>query len=54
MSIGDTAAHLGIHEGTVRIMIGDGRLKAYRLGDRIIRLRRSEIDAATRRMGEPV
>jgi excisionase family DNA binding protein len=46
MSINDTADYLGINPATVRIMIGDGRLKAYKLGDRVIRLRRSEIDAA--------
>lgn len=54
MSIPDVAQYLGINPGTVRVMIADGRLKAYRLGDRIIRLRRSEIDAALRRMGECV
>ena len=31
---------------TIRDMIADGRLKAYKLGDRVVRLRRSEIDAA--------
>ncbi len=54
MSIPDTARYLGINEGTVRVMIADGRLKAYRLGDRIIRLRRSEIDAAMRTIGGAV
>jgi excisionase family DNA binding protein len=46
MSIQDVAAYLGVTPKTVRQMIVDGRLRAYRLGDRIIRLRRSEIDAA--------
>ena len=31
-------------------MISDGRLKAYRLGSRVIRLRRSEIDAALKQV----
>jgi excisionase family DNA binding protein len=46
MSIAVTARYLGINTTTVRVMISDGRLKAYRLGGRIIRLRRSEIDSA--------
>jgi excisionase family DNA binding protein len=46
MSIPNTAAYLGVDQSTVREMIDDGRLKAYKLGDRVIRLRRSEIDAA--------
>ena len=46
LSIPETAEYLGVAERTVRVMIADGRLTAYRLGDRIIRLRRSEINAA--------
>jgi excisionase family DNA binding protein len=46
MSIPDVAAYLKIDQSTVRDMIGDGRLKAYKLGNRVVRLRRSEIDAA--------
>jgi excisionase family DNA binding protein len=46
MSIRDTAAYLKIDQSTVRDMIADGRLKAYKLGNRVIRLRRNEIDAA--------
>jgi len=46
MSIYEAAAYLGVNERTVRVMIADGRLHAYKLGDRIIRLRRSEIDDA--------
>jgi hypothetical protein len=36
-------------------MIADGRLRAYRLknSSRVIRLRRSEIDAALQRVDEP-
>ncbi|PBJ42963.1 DNA-binding protein [Mycobacterium avium subsp. hominissuis] len=51
MSIPDAARYLGINENTVRVMIRDGRLKAYRLGGRIIRLRRSDIDAAMQPVG---
>ena len=46
MTIQDVAAHLGVTTKTVRQMIADKRIRAYQLGDRIIRLRRSEIDAA--------
>jgi excisionase family DNA binding protein len=46
MSIQDTAVYMGLSERCVRMMIADGRLKAYMLGPRVIRLRQSEIDAA--------
>jgi excisionase family DNA binding protein len=32
-------------------MLADGRLTAYKLGNRLIRLRRSEIDAAMQPYG---
>lgn len=54
MSITDVATYLGINPYTVRTMIADGRLRAYRLGDRVIRLRRSEIDAAMTPVGGAV
>jgi excisionase family DNA binding protein len=53
MSIADTAAYLNVNPLTVRLMIADGRLKAYKLGDRVIRLRRSEIDAAMQPVRDP-
>lgn len=46
MSIPNAAEYLGVDVSTVREWITDGRLKAYRLGPKVIRLRRSEIDAA--------
>jgi excisionase family DNA binding protein len=46
VSIADAAAYLGVNERTVRNMLYDKRLKAYRLGGRIVRIRLSEIDAA--------
>lgn len=46
MSIRHAANYLGVDQSTIREMITDGRLKAYKLGHRVIRLRRSEIDAA--------
>jgi excisionase family DNA binding protein len=46
MSINDAAEYLGVTTRTIYTMIADKRLKAYRLGDRVIRFRKSEIDAA--------
>jgi excisionase family DNA binding protein len=46
MSISDAAEYLGVTTRTVHQMIADGRLTAYRLGARVVRLRRDEIDAA--------
>lgn len=51
MSIADTAAYLGVTVRTVQQMIADGRLPAYRLGARVVRLRRTEIDAALQPYG---
>ena len=48
VSISDTAEHLGITPKTVRQMIADGRLAAYRSGPRLIRLDLNEVDAAMR------
>jgi excisionase family DNA binding protein len=46
MTIGDVADHYGVTKKTVRNMIADGRLRAYRLGPRIIRFRLNEVEAA--------
>lgn len=51
LSIGETADYLGITTRTVRQMIADGRLIGYKLGARVVRLRRDEIDAAMRPFG---
>ncbi|HTZ14454.1 MAG TPA: excisionase family DNA-binding protein [Mycobacterium sp.] len=45
------AEYLGVSERTVRAMIADGRLTAYRAGRRIVRLRVDEIDAAMQSSG---
>ena len=45
VSIGETADHLRVATKTVRSMIDDGRLRAYRSG-RVIRLDLNEVDAA--------
>jgi excisionase family DNA binding protein len=46
MSVNDVAKYLGVTPRTVHTMIADGRLRAYKLGDRIIRLRCDEVDAS--------
>ena len=51
ISISDTADYLGVTTRTVRQMIADGRLTGYRLGARVVRLRRDEIDAALQPFG---
>lgn len=51
-SINDTAAYLGIGIRTVREMLADGRLTAYRgLGSRVIRIDLNEVDAAMGKAG---
>jgi excisionase family DNA binding protein len=46
LSIGDAAEYLGVTTRTIQQMVADGRLRAYRLGPRVVRLRRDDIDAA--------
>lgn len=46
MTVADVAEYLGVNTKTGRNMIADGRLRAYTLGPRILRLRRSDVDAA--------
>jgi excisionase family DNA binding protein len=51
ISISEAADYLGVTTRTVRQMVSDGRLIAYHLGARIVRLRRDEIDAAMQPFG---
>jgi excisionase family DNA binding protein len=51
VSIADAADYLGVTTRTIRQMIADGRLRGYRSGSRLVRLRLSEIDAAMRPYG---
>jgi len=46
VSIAEAATYLDVNERTIRNMLTDGRLKAYKLGRRIVRIRLSDIDAA--------
>ena len=45
------AEYLGVTDRTVRQMIADGRLRGYRSGRRVVRLRVDEIDAAMQPFG---
>ncbi|AYE95359.1 hypothetical protein C0J29_11725 [Mycobacterium paragordonae] len=47
----EAAEYLGVTSRTVRQMIADGRLRAYRSGTRVVRLRVDEIDAAMKPFG---
>ena len=43
-SIDYTAEYLGVHKVTVKNMIADGRITAYRLGRRVVRIDLNEVD----------
>jgi excisionase family DNA binding protein len=43
--INDAAAYLDVNPITVRQMISDGKIKAYRSGQRIVRVDLNELDA---------
>jgi excisionase family DNA binding protein len=45
------AEYLGVTDRTIRQMLADGRLKGYRLGARVIRLRLDEVEAALQPIG---
>lgn len=47
----EAAQVLCLTDRTVRTMIADGRLRAYRLGPRVIRLRLDEVEAALQPFG---
>ena len=51
VTITEAADYLSLTTRTVRQMIADGRLTAYSNGHRIIRLDRTEIDAAMQPVG---
>jgi excisionase family DNA binding protein len=53
-SIAWTAEYLGVNERTIRNMLYDGRLKAYKLGPRVVRIRLSDIDAALEPWAEAI
>jgi excisionase family DNA binding protein len=46
VGIPEAAAYLGVTPRSIHNMLTDGRLKGYRLGARIVRIRKADIDAA--------
>ncbi|OBH12086.1 AlpA family transcriptional regulator [Mycobacterium sp. E1747] len=54
ITIAEAASYLGVTDRTVRNMLYDHRLRAHKLGARIVRLRLSEVDAALEPYGEAV
>ena len=48
LSLDQTAHELGCSRDTVRRMIERGELKAYRVGKRLIRIRRADLERAIR------
>jgi excisionase family DNA binding protein len=51
LTVADVAIYLGVSTRCVQHMVSDGRLRAYRLGPRVIRLRLSDVEAALRPYG---
>jgi excisionase family DNA binding protein len=51
VSIGDAAVYLGVDPMTIRNMIKDGRLQAWTLGPRVLRIRLSNIESALKPYG---
>ncbi|PBA30574.1 DNA-binding protein [Mycobacterium intracellulare] len=51
VKISEAAEYLQVTDRTIRQMVSDGRLTAYRSGKRLIRLDLNEIDAAMRPFG---
>jgi excisionase family DNA binding protein len=54
VTLSEAADYLGVTPRTVRQMVADSRLRAYKLGDRVVRLRLDEIDAAMQPVGGEV
>jgi excisionase family DNA binding protein len=52
MSPPEAGDYLGVTTRTIRQMVVDGRLQAYKLGAKVVRLKVDEIDAAMQPLGE--
>jgi excisionase family DNA binding protein len=50
LSPAEVAAEWGVTLRTVRRMISDGRLTAYKLGPKLVRIRREDMDLAMHRI----
>lgn len=51
VGIPEAATYLDVATKTVRRMIAEGRLPAYRLGNRVIKVRIDDLDAALKPIG---
>jgi excisionase family DNA binding protein len=51
VGLAEGAAHAGVHTHTLRRWIAQGRLPAYRVGPRLIRVDLADIDALMRPVG---
>jgi excisionase family DNA binding protein len=50
VSMDAAAEELGVSERTVRRMISEGHLPGYRVGKRVIRIKREDLDSLIRRI----
>lgn len=48
ISVGEVAAELHVTERFIRRLIADGELQAVRVGSRLVRVRRSDVEAMLR------
>jgi excisionase family DNA binding protein len=48
VSVGEIAAELQVTERFIRRLIADGELQAFRVGSRLVRVRRGDVDAMLR------
>jgi excisionase family DNA binding protein len=51
VKVAEAAEYLNVTDRTIRQMVADGRLTAYRSGTRLVRLDLNEIDAAMKPFG---
>lgn len=54
VSVADAAEYLGVTDRTIRQMVSDGRLAAYRNGRKLVRLDLNDIDARMEAFGGDV
>ena len=50
ITLADAAERLGVSVRTVRRLIGYGYLPGYRIGPRVLRVHRDDVEAAVRRL----
>lgn len=50
VSLEEAAHYFSVHPKTIRRWIAAGRLEAYRVGPRLLRIRLDSLDSATRRL----